>query len=49
MRSTRARPIWLRPPAGASPVPSANGLRRFQVSDAIRTPSEQNTSIRPGS
>ena len=49
MRSTSDRPIWLSPPAGASATPSANGLRRFQVSDAMRTPSEQKTSIRPGS
>ena len=38
-RSTSCRPSSLRPPAPVSAAPSANGFRRFHVSDIIRTPS----------
>ena len=38
LRSTSVRPIWLSPPSGDSALPSANGLRRFHVSEAMRTP-----------
>ena len=41
-RSTRAPPSFESPPSSAAP--SAYGLRRFQVSDAIRRPSSQNES-----